>query len=165
MIMEDDRYAMLIREFLNKKRIAIWGLEASKSKTDQWVANRFRKNGVEVIAVNSGFSDETSRDQTSSLTKIHPPVEAVFVFVDPPQAMEAVEDCIAAKIPLVWLHEAMGPGAATTETIDRLRSSGTMVIPGMCPMLYLQPVDPAHFCLKWLLRMTGKERRIREKTQ
>jgi hypothetical protein len=27
-------------------------------------------------------------------------------------------------------------------------------------MLYLQPVDPAHFCLKWALRVTGKERRV-----
>ena len=27
--------------------------------------------------------------------------------------MEAVDDCIAAKIPMVWLHDALSPGAGS----------------------------------------------------
>lgn len=160
-----DRHAALVQEFLGKQRIAIWGVEDSAQDTGQWVAGRFRRKGIQVIAVNPGFPDDAPSERASSLTKIDPPVEAVLVYVDRPQAMEAVEDCIAAKIPLVWLHDALSPGAATTEAIDRLRATGCTVIPGLCPMLYLQPVDPAHFCLKLILRMTGKERRIRKNTR
>jgi hypothetical protein len=29
-------------------------------------------------------------------------------------------------------------------------------------MFYLRPVDPAHFCLKWMLRLAGKEKRARQ---
>lgn len=162
MSMNDVRTGALIEEFLSRKRIAIWGLEATKGDPGQWVANRFRRNGVHVIGVNPAFNDEAPTERVSSLTKINPPVDAVLVYVDRPQAMTAVADCVAAKVPLVWLHDALSPGAATPEAIARLRAAGCVVIPGLCPMLYLPPVDPAHFCLKWALRLAGKERRVAE---
>lgn len=163
-VMHTDHYDRLVQEFLGSKRIAIWGVEEAKGDPGRWVANRFRRQGIEVIAVNPGFTDDPSADRASSLTKIHPPVEAVLVYVDRPQAMAAVEDCIAARVPLVWLHDALSPGSATPEAIARLRATHCTVIPGLCPMLHLQPVDPAHFCLKWGLRLAGKERRVRAGT-
>ena len=162
--MGQDQYEKLVQEFLGKKQIAIWGVEDAKSDPGQWVAGRFRKQGIQVIAVNPEFADQASQQRTSSLTEIDPPVDAVLVYVDRPQTMEAVDDCIAARIPLVWLHDALSPGAAIPEAIEKLRSAGCTVIPGLCPMLYLKPVDPAHFCLKWVLRLAGKERRIRNNT-
>jgi predicted CoA-binding protein len=160
--MREDRYEQLVEEFFGKKRIAIWGVEDARSDPGRWVAGKIRKRGIEVIAVNPTFADGESRDRASSLTKIDPPAEAVLVYVDRPQTMEAVDDCLAAGTPLVWLHDALSPGAATPEAIDKLRAAGRAVIPGLCPMFYLKPVDPAHFCLKWLLRLSGKEKRTRQ---
>ena len=158
---EVERLKKLVGEFLEKKRIAIWGVEDTKGDMGQFVARKFRKRGVDVIAVNPEFEHDPSLDRTSSVTKIDPPVEAVLVYVDREQTMAAADDCIEAKIPLVWLHDALSPGSATEEAIDRLRAAGCTVIPGLCPMFFLKPVDPAHFCLKWLLRLTGKEKRTR----
>ena len=160
--MHADRYDQLVEEFLRKKRIAIWGMEDAKSDPGHLVARKLRKQGIEVIAVNPRFSDDPTHRRASSLTKIEPPVEAVLVHVNRPQTMEAVDDCVAAKIPMVWLHDALSPGAAIPAAIDKLRSAGCTVIPGLCPMFYLRPVDPAHFCLKWMLRLTGKEKRARQ---
>jgi hypothetical protein len=162
---DEHRYEELVQAFLGKKRIAIWGVEDAKVDPGQWLASKLRNRGVQVIAVNPRFADDPSLQRASSLTKVDPPPDAVLVYVDRPQTMEAVDDCLAAKIPLVWLHDALSPGAATPEAIDRLRSAGCTVIPGLCPMLFLKPVDPAHFCLKWLLRLTGKERRTRHNTR
>ena len=159
--MNRDRYDQLVQEFLRKKRIAIWGVEDAKGDPGQMIAGKFRKQGIEVIAVNPRFADDPSQQRASSLTKIEPQVQAVLVYVDRPQTMEAVDDCIAAKIPLVWLHDALSRGAAIPAAIDKLRSAGCSVIPGLCPMFYLRPVDPAHFCLRWILRLAGKERRTR----
>ncbi len=163
--MGKDRYDQLVQEFLGKKRIAIWGVEDTKGDPGQFVAGNFRKQGIEVIAVNPRFSDDPQQRRASSLTRINPPAEAVLVYVDRPQTMEAVNDCIAAKIPMVWLHDALSPGAAIPAAIDKLRSAGCTVIPGLCPMFYLRPVDPAHFCLKWILRLAGKEKRTRYSTR
>lgn len=163
--MAGDHYDQLVQEFLGKKRIAIWGVEDAKGDPGQMVARKFQKQGIQVIAVNPKFSEDPSLHRASSLTKINPPVEAVLVYVDRPQTMAAVDDCIAAKIPMVWLHDALSPGAAIPEAIDKLRAAGCIVIPGLCPMFYLRPVDPAHFCLKWVLRLAGKERRTRRSTR
>ena len=156
-----DRLEEVVSEFLGKQRIAIWGVEETKGDQGQFVASKFRKRGVSVIAVNPQFAHDPILERTSSLTRIDPPVEAVLVFVDRGQVMAAVHDCLEAKTPLVWLHDALSPGAATQEAIDRLRSAGCTVIPGLCPMFFLKPVDPAHFCLKWVLRLSGKEKRTR----
>ena len=156
-----DRLEELVGEFLRKQRIAIWGGEETKGDMGRFVAGRFRKRGVEVIAVNPQSDHDPSLERTSSLTKIDPPVEAVLIYVDREQTMTAVGDCLEAKTPLVWLHDALSPGAATQEAIDRLRSAGCTVIPGLCPMFFLKPVDPAHFCLKWVLRLSGKEKSTR----
>ena len=162
---EADRLEELVEEFLGKQRIAIWGVEGTKGDPGQFVANKFRKRGIDVIAVNPQFAHDPSLERTSSLTKIDPPVEAVLVYVNREQTMEAVDDCLAAKTPLVWLHDALSQGAATQEAIDRLRLAGCTVIPGLCPMFFLKPVDPAHFCLKWVLRLSGKEKRTRDLTR
>jgi uncharacterized protein len=163
--MATDRYNQLVEEFLRKKRIAIWGMDDAKSDPGHLVAAKLRKQGIEVIAVNPRFSDDPSQRRASTLTKIDPSAEAVLVYVDRPQTMEAVEDCLAAKIPMVWLHDALSPGAAIPAAIDKLQSAGCTVIPGLCPMFYLRPVDPAHFCLKWMLRLAGKEQRTRRITR
>ncbi len=163
--MAAGHYDQRVQEFLSQQRIAIWGLEDSKTDPGRMVANKFRKRGTQVVGVNPKFSDDASQQRFSSLTKIQPPPQAVLVYVDRPQTMEAVEDCIAAKIPLVWLHDALSAGAAIPEAIEKLQSAGCRVIPGLCPMFYLPPVDPAHFCLKWILRMAGKEGRVRQGTR
>ena len=162
LIMHADRYDQLVEEFLKKKRIAIWGMEDAKSDPGHLVARKLRKQGIEVIAVNPRFSDDPSQWRASSLTKIGPPVGAVLVYVDRPQTMEAVDDCVAARTPMVWLHDALSSGAAIPAALDKLRSAGCEVIPWLCPMFYLRPLDPAHFCLKWMLRLTGKEKRARQ---
>lgn len=160
--MEENRLEELIEEFLREARIAIWGVEDAKGDPGEWVAGRFRKQGIEVIAVNPGFNDDPAQQRASSLTQVDPPVRAVLVYVDRDQTMAAVDDCIAAEIPLVWLHDALSPGAAIPDAIDKLKSAGCRVIPGLCPMFFLKPVDPAHFCLKWMLRLSGKEKRVRQ---
>jgi len=160
--MSTDRYEQLVEEFLSKPRIAIWGVEDARSDPGRWIVGRLRKRGSQVVSVNPRFTRDVARERFPSLTEVAPPVEAVLLYVDRPQTMEAVEDCVAAKVGLVWLHDALSPGAAIPEAIERLRSAGCAVIPGLCPMMFLRPVDPAHLCLKWVLQLSGKAGRTRK---
>lgn len=103
--MHADRYDQLVEEFLKKKRIAIWGMEDAKSDPGHLVARKLRKQGIEVIAVNPGFSDDPTHLRASSLTKIEPPVEAVLVYVNRPQTME--------RLMIAWLPEPRWSGCTT----------------------------------------------------
>lgn len=159
--MDHDRFNELVQEFLSKKRIAIWGEEDAACKL---IVSKLSKRGADVISVSPKFEDDLSRNRASSLTKVDPPVDAALVYVDRPQTMSAIDDCLNADVPLVWLHDALSAGAATPEAIEKLKSAGRTVIAGLCPMLFMKPVDPAHFCLKWVLSMTGKVGRVRRAT-
>ncbi|RME72474.1 MAG: CoA-binding protein, partial [Verrucomicrobia bacterium] len=106
----------------------------------------------------------SARGRSSSLTHIDPPVEAVLLYTDPDETAAAIEDCVAAHPSIVWLHDALGPGATNPVAIERLEKAGAEVIPGLCPMLFLKPVDPGHFCIKWALKLSGKDRRVRRAT-
>ena len=159
-----DRFDELVQAFLAERRIAIWGVEGTKGDPGAWVAGRFRRQGVEVVAVNPAFGQDPTPERAPSLTRVEPPVRAVLVYVDPPRAAAAVDDCVAARTPLVWLHDALSPGAAVAPHIERLQAAGSAVIAGLCPLLFLSATDPAHACLRWILRLTGKEKRVRQQT-
>jgi hypothetical protein len=36
------------------------------------------------------------------------------------------------------------------------REKGIAVIPGSCPMMFCEPVDVAHRCMRWFFKVTGK---------
>ncbi len=134
-----ERYDQLVQEFLGKKRLAIWGIEDAKSDPGRLVARKLHRQGIEVISVNPRFSDDPTQRRASSLTKIEPPVEAVLVYVDPPKTMEAVNDCVAAKIPMVWLHDALSPGAAIPAAIEQAAVGGLYRDPWSLPYVLSSP--------------------------
>lgn len=91
--MAGDHYDQLVQEFLGKKH----------------GRPQVPEQGIQVIAVNPKFSDDPSEQRSSSLTKINPPEDAVLVYVDRPQTMEAVDDCVAARCCngiAAWLRSA-----------------------------------------------------------
>ncbi|MEX0892988.1 MAG: CoA-binding protein [Gemmatimonadota bacterium] len=48
------------------------------------------------------------------------------------------------------------PGRVDPAAVELARRHGMAVLAGGCPMMFLDPVDPAHRCFRWLLGVTGK---------
>jgi hypothetical protein len=54
------------------------------------------------------------------------------------------------------MHRSFGSGSVSDGAARLGRERGITVIAGGCPMMYCDPVDPAHRCMRWLLRVTAK---------
>jgi len=67
-----------------------------------------------------------------------------------------VDECAEAGVECVWLHRAFGHGSVSDAVVERCRERGLRAIPGACPMMYCEPVDPGHKCIRFLSRVTGK---------
>jgi uncharacterized protein len=67
-----------------------------------------------------------------------------------------VRDCVAAGVQRIWLHRSFGTGSVSDEAVALAEREGLRVIAGACPMMFLQPVDLPHRCMKWVLGATGK---------
>jgi predicted CoA-binding protein len=79
------------------------------------------------------------------------------VAVTPPEATEAVAHaCVDLGVPRLWMHQGMGAGSVSEAAADVCRAHGIAVIPGACPMMYLEPVDFAHRCFGGWGRLTGR---------
>jgi hypothetical protein len=78
------------------------------------------------------------------------------VIVTPPDAAPAlVQACADRGIPRVWMHRSFGTGSVSDEAAALGRRLGLTVIPGACPMMFLEPVGGGHTCIRWLLKWTN----------
>jgi hypothetical protein len=53
------------------------------------------------------------------------------------------------------IHRSFGQGSVSQAAVEHCREHGIAVIPGGCPMMFAEPVDWGHKCMRWLLGVTG----------
>jgi hypothetical protein len=55
-----------------------------------------------------------------------------------------VQECIALRIPKVWMHRSFGEGSVCTSAVELGRRDGITVIDGGCPLMFGPASDAAH---------------------
>lgn len=145
-----------VADFLDGRRIAVVGVSRNPREAANAIYRRFRDAGYEVYAVNP-------KADTVEGDRCYPDLAAVparldgVVAVTPPEATEDVaRACADLGVPRLWMHQGMGPGSVSEAAAEVCRAHGVAVIPGACPMMYLEPVDVAHRCFRGLFRLTGR---------
>ena len=148
--------AQAAAEFLTHRRIAVAGVSASKPNAANGIYRRLRKDGYRVYAVNP-HADIVEGDACyHSISDLEDNVDGVVVGTHPDDAVEVARACIAAGIPRIWFHRSFGAGRLAGDAVRLCEEAGMSVIAGACPMMFLDPVDPGHKCIKWVFTKTGK---------
>jgi predicted CoA-binding protein len=144
------------QEFLAQKRLAVAGVSRSRDQAANVIYRKLRDTGHEVYAVNPQAEEVEGDCCYPDLRSIPERVDGVVV-VTPPQAVSAVvRECIELGVPRVWMHRSFGPGSYSQEAERLAREAGITVIAGACPMMFCEPVDLGHRCIRWFLRVSGK---------
>jgi uncharacterized protein len=145
------------REFLPKKRIAVAGVSRKGDVAANGIYKKLRAAGYEVFAVNPK-ADEVEGDSCyHDLASIPGGVDGVVIATHPSVTMQLVKECAGNNIQYVWMHRSFGAGSVDDEAVTAGKELGLKVIPGSCPLMFCEPVDIAHRCLRWFLRVSGKE--------
>ena len=145
------------RTFLDQKRIAVAGVSRAGDVAANIVYRKLRDAGYEVFAVNPN-ADEVEGDPCyPNLAALPGGVDALVIGTPPSAAFALVEDCADLGIQHVWMHRSFGQGSVDAEAVRRGRELGLSVIPGSCPMMFCEPVDVPHKCMRWVLRVSGKQ--------
>lgn len=145
----------LISDFLAQKRIAVAGVSRSKDQAANVNYRKLRDRGYEVFAVNPRAEQVEGDPCYPSLAAIPGGVDAVLVATPPEGTVETVRECVALGIRRVWMHRSFGQGSVSERAASICHEHGVALIPGGCPMMFQQPVDLGHRCMRWLLRLTG----------
>jgi hypothetical protein len=158
----------LARDFLAQQRFAVVGVSRTREDAANAIYRKLRDTNRPVYPVNPNIETFDDAPCYPDLAALPEPVDGVVVVTKPERAEEIVRQCIALKIPRVWMHCSLGvrpPGFArnlaagitsVSEQAAQLgRDHGLTVIAGGCPMMFCDPVDFGHKCMRGTLRLFG----------
>jgi uncharacterized protein len=145
-----------VGEFLACRRLAVAGVSREGNLPANLIYRKLKEAGYEVYAVNPNASEVEGVPCYGNLAAVPVALEGVVVATPPGAAESLVWECVALGIPRVWMHRSVGTGSLSTEALELCRREGLAVIPGACPMMYVEPVDLGHRCFRWILGGMGK---------
>jgi predicted CoA-binding protein len=147
-----------IDEFLTQKHIAVVGLSRQDANPANLIYNKLKQIGHTVYAVNPN-ADTINGDPCYPNVKALPQrPDGVVIVTRPDVTRQVVEECGLAGIKRIWIHESLmhGGTSVSKEAVDYCEQHNIEVIAGGCPMMYADPVDFGHKCMKWMMRVSGQ---------
>lgn len=146
------RMPQSVAEFLAGKRFAVAGVSRDPRQAANLIFRKLRSSGYDVIPVNPNAAEVEGARCYADLGQVEGALDGVLVATHPRVAVDLVRQCAERGVPRVWFHRAIGEGSVSDEAIRACRDRGMACIVGGCPLMYCEPVDPGHRCMRWLLR-------------
>ncbi len=146
----------LIAEFLSRSRLAVVGVSREPGQPANAIFRRLRDSRHEVVPINPRTGEVEGVTCYPDLASIPGKVEGVMIATHPDVSAEIVRQCGARGIDLVWFHRSFGAGSVSPAAVEACRAAGIRCIVGGCPLMYCEPVDVGHRCMRWWLGWRGR---------
>ncbi len=144
-----------VADFLAMKKIAVAGVSRNSKEAANLIYRKLRGAGYHVFAINPHAEQVEGEVCYPTLKAVPENVDGVVIVTPPEVTHEIVRECAQLGIPRVWMHRSFGQGSASTSAAEFCRQNNITVIPGGCPMMFCEPVDFGHTCLRWILKLTS----------
>jgi predicted CoA-binding protein len=157
----------LVADFLAQKRIAVAGVSRSGKDTGTLIYKKLKSAGHEVFAVNPNAEEVDGDKCYPDLASLPQRPDGVVITTNSARAEGIVRECVQCGIPRVWMHCSLGSthraatklaakiSSVSEDAVTLCRENDISVITGACPMMFCEPVDPAHRFLRGVLRLFG----------
>jgi predicted CoA-binding protein len=120
------------------------------------VLKKLRDSGYDAIPVNPNASEIDGVPCFPDLASIPGQVDGVVVATHPKVAVEIVRQAAARGIRSVWFHRSFGQGSVSDAAVQECTRLGITAIVGGCPLMYCEPVDFGHRCMRAILSWRGR---------
>ncbi len=145
-----------VGRFLAAKRIAVAGVSRKGDVAANAVYRKLKKTGYEVFPVNPN-TDRVEGDACyADVGAVPGDLGGVVIATHPKDAASVVRQCRDRGVKLVWFHRSFGPGSVSEEALGECKRLDVESIVGGCPLMFCEPVDIAHRCMRWWLRRSGR---------
>ena len=145
-----------VARFLSGRRFAVAGVSRSAQQPANAVLRKLRACGFEVIPVNPNAQELEGVACYPDVASVPGPIDGVIIATHPDIAAEVVRQAHARGVNQVWFHRSFGAGSVSEEALGECRELGVDAIVGGCPLMYCQPVDVGHRCMRWWLGRQGR---------
>ena len=135
----------VVNEFLSLHRIAVVGASPDPHAFGGVIFRELNAHGYDAVAVNPRHRVIGEEPCYTDLASVPGEIDGVVVMVNPTASADVVRQCATLGIRRVWLFQGLGgPGAASDEAVGLCHEFGIEVIPGACPLMFLEPVGWFH---------------------
>jgi uncharacterized protein len=110
------------------KTIAVVGLSPQPDRPSHGVAAAMQRFGYRIVPVRPAVDSMLGEKAYPDLDHLPGPVDIVDVFRAPEHVDEIVDQCIAHKLPALWLQE----GVVNEAAAERARKAGIVVVMDRC---------------------------------
>ena len=145
-----------VTAFLRGRCIAVAGCSRHPGQAANAVYRKLRDCGYEVFAVNPNASEVEGVRAYPDLASIPGRLDGLVIATHPRVALGLVRECAGKGVPHVWFHRSFGAGSVSEEAVAECEALGIGCIVGGCPLMYCEPVDLGHRCMRWWLRRQGR---------
>ena len=151
-----SRLPTSIAAFLEGRRFAVAGVSRHRGQAANAVFAKLRRAGYGVFPVNPNAAEVDGVRCYPTLESVPGGIDRVVVATSPRVSAEVVRQCIECGVGQVWFHRSFGQGSVSEEAVRACREHGLACIVGGCPLMYCEPVDVGHRCMRWWLQRRGR---------
>jgi uncharacterized protein len=145
-----------IATFLSGRRIAVAGVSRNPSQPANAVFRKLRDAGYEVFPINPNATEVEGTTCYRDLGSVPRQLDGVVIATAPDIAIDIVRQCRDQRVPRVWFHRSFGDGSVSEEAVHECDAYGIDSVVGGCPLMFCDPVDVAHRCMRWWLQRQGR---------
>ncbi len=146
----------LVGDFLRGKRIAVAGVSRDRHQPANAIFRKLRDAGHEVFPVNPNVSEVEGVRCYPDVAAIPELVDGVIVATHPDVSADVVRQAAERGVQRIWFHRSFGQGSVSDAALRECEARGLRTIVGGCPLMYCEPVDLGHRCMRWWLGRRGR---------
>lgn len=146
-----------VAAFLQGRRFAVAGVSRDPSQAANAVFRKLKASGYEVCPVNPNASEVEGVRCYRDVGSVPGQLDGVVIATAPDVSADVVRQCGERGVRRVWLHRSFGQGSVSDEAVRACDALGIDCIAGGCPLMFCEPVDVGHACMRWWLQ---RQRRV-----
>jgi predicted CoA-binding protein len=145
-----------VADFLRGKRIAVAGVSREPQQPANAVYRKLRTSGYEVFPINPKTREVEGVPSYPDLGSLPQPIDGVIVATHPDVSVDLVRQCAENGVRRIWFHRSFGQGSVSEVAIRECEARSVQCIVGGCPLMYCEPVDFGHRCMRGWLGWRGR---------
>ena len=148
-----------VQDFLAQDRIAVAGVSRTPgAAAANSIYLKLKSAGHTVFAINPNAETVQGDPAYPDLVSIPGGVTALMIATKPDATELLVKQAADVGVARVWMHHAAHSFGTSVSpaAVQFCKEHGITCIAGACPMMYCQPVDFGHKCMKFFLGVGGK---------
>jgi predicted CoA-binding protein len=145
-----------VARFLSGTRFAVAGVSRQPQQAANAVFRKLVAGGYTVYPVNPRAPQVEGVACYPDIASLPEPVDGIVVATHPDVAPDIVRQAADRGVPRLWFHRSFGRGSVSDAAVRLCGDRSMECIVGGCPLMFVEPVDIGHRCMRWWLQRRGR---------